>query len=279
MKSKIIVITGASDGIGAAAARELKKLGHTVVIIGRSPEKTRAIATELKADYYVTDFAVLDEVRQLADKLRTKYPRIDVLANNAGGVFGDRRLTVDGHEKTFQVNHLAHFLLTTLLIDVLASSKATVINTSSAANKLFSNFDINDLDLSHGYTANRAYGNAKLANILFTQELHPRYAETGINAVSFHPGTVATSFASDSTSFLRFIYKTPLKKLLLTSPAKGADTLIWLATGVPGTDWTPGQYYVSRKESSAIAAAAQDPTISLSLWEQSERFVSKNTVS
>ena len=145
MTARTIVITGASDGIGASAARTLSKQGERVVVVGRSAEKTERIAEEIGADYFVSDFADLAQVRQLAAQLKEKYPRIDVLANNAGGIMGSRELTVDGHEKTFQINHLAPFLLTTELMDVLTASQATVINTSSAAN-CFGKLDLDDLE-------------------------------------------------------------------------------------------------------------------------------------
>ena len=128
-RNKIIVITGASDGIGKAAARELKAKGAKVVIVGRSPEKTKAVARELDVAYYIADFSKLSDVRELGEKLHAAYPRIDVLVNNAGGIFGERELTVDGFEKTMQVNHLSHFLLTKLLLNTLIASNATVINT------------------------------------------------------------------------------------------------------------------------------------------------------
>ena len=146
MPERTIVITGASDGIGASAARTFARQGERVVVVGRSAEKTEAVANEIGADFFVSDFADLAQVRTLAAQLKEKYPRIDVLANNAGGIMGPRELTVDGHEKTFQVNHLAPFLLTTELIDVLTASQATVINTSSVANSLFGKLDIDDLD-------------------------------------------------------------------------------------------------------------------------------------
>ena len=120
--AKTIVVTGASDGIGAAAARQLHEDGHTVVVVGRSPDKTRQVAESIGADYEVADFADLRTVRRLAAKLAQRYPRIDVLANNAGGVFGTRDKTADGFEKTFQVNHLAPFLLTTLLLPTLLTA-------------------------------------------------------------------------------------------------------------------------------------------------------------
>ncbi|ABK02461.1 short-chain dehydrogenase/reductase SDR [Arthrobacter sp. FB24] len=271
MAARTIVITGASDGIGASAARTLAKAGEQVVVVGRSAEKTRAVAQEIGADYFVSDFADLSQVRALAVQLKEKYPRIDVLANNAGGIMGKRELTVDGHEKTFQVNHLAPFLLTTELMDVLTASNATVINTSSAANA-FGYVDINDLDAAGKYSTNKAYGTSKLENILFTTELHHRYNNAGISTAAFHPGGVATNFAAESTSWFRFAYKTIIKRFMLT-PEQGADTLVWLATAKPGQDWMSGAYYAKR----ALAKAnkqAYDAELARRLWDRSEVLVS-----
>ncbi len=268
MSQRTIIITGASDGIGAAAARKLSMDGENVVIVGRSPEKTASVAAELGVNFFVADFARLDEVRGLAAELRERYPRIDVLANNAGGIMGTRQLTVDGHEKTFQVNHLAPFLLTTLLIDRLSESSATVVNTSSAANSVFGRFDLDDLDAERSYSPNRAYGNAKLANILFTRELHHRFHDQGISTAAFHPGVVATGFAAGSTSIMRLIYRTPLKRFLLP-PEQGADTLTWLATATPGSDWISGEYYEKRVMQKANPQA-YDPALAAGLWARSE---------
>lgn len=276
MTARTIIITGASDGIGAAAARELSLAGDQVVIVGRSQAKTAAIAADLGADFYVADFADLAQVRALAAELLERYPRIDVLANNAGGIMGARETTVDGHEKTFQVNHLAPFLLTSLLMDRLVQSRASVIQTSSAANSLFGNIDLDDLDAEQKYSANTAYGDAKLANILVTMELHRRYRDRGISTAAFHPGVVATSFAAASTSLMRLVYTTPLKRLLLT-PEQGADTLVWLATTRPGTDWRSGGYYEKR----SIAGAnrqAYDPELAAGLWARSEAMLAQATL-
>ena len=134
---RTIVITGASDGIGAAAARQLQAEGERVVIVGRSAEKTARVADELGAERHVADFADLAQVRALAAELRAQHDRIDVLANNAGGMFAQREVTVDGFEKTFQVNHLAGFLLTNLLRDVLVESRASVIQTASVDDRAY----------------------------------------------------------------------------------------------------------------------------------------------
>lgn len=265
---KTIVITGASDGIGTAAARQLVRDGHSVVIVGRNPGKTKAIADELDAPYYVTDFSELDDVETLAEKLLADIPQIDVLINNAGGIMGKRQLTDDGFEKTLQVNHLAPFLLTNLLLPKLVEHKARIINTASVAHKLFAKLDIDDLNLEHDYSVNRAYGNAKLANILFTSELARRFGSFGITAASFHPGNVATSFAADSTSPLRFLYKTFLKKFFLISPEKGTDTLVWLATSEAGKDWQSGHYYYKRK-STKIHNDGDNDELAKQLWDKS----------
>ena len=273
MPKRTIVITGASDGIGASAARTLSTQGERVVVVGRSAEKTGRIATEIGADHFVSDFADLSQVRALAAQLQETYARIDVLANNAGGIMGKRELTVDGHEKTFQVNHLAPFLLTTELMDVLTTSNATVINTSSAANG-FGRLDLDDPDSARNYSTNRAYGTGKLANILFTAELHRRYGAEGITTAAFHPGVVATNFAAESTSPMRHAYKTFLNRFLL-SPEQGADTLVWLATARPGQDWVSGAYYARR----ALAKAnkqAYDADLARELWERSEELVSRD---
>ena len=273
MPERTIVITGASDGIGAAAARALAATGDRVVVVGRSPQKTAAVAAEIGAESYVADFARLDDVRGLAAALLARYPRIDVLANNAGGIMGDRTETVDGHEKTFQVNHLGPFLLTTLLIDRLVASRARVIATSSVANRIFGHLEIGDLEARAQYRPNKAYGDAKLANILFTRELHRRYSSAGISAAAFHPGGVATNFAADSTSPMRIVYTSVLKRALI-SPEKGADTLVWLATTEPGAQWVSGGYYEKRRIAKANPQAA-DADLARELWERSAAMVGR----
>lgn len=272
MNDKIIVITGASDGIGAAAARALKADGHTVVIVGRSRAKTEAIANELNADFFVADFADLDEVHHLATALQTTYPRIDVLANNAGGIF-DRQRTTDGFERTLQINHLAPFLLTNLLMPILLASGASVLNTSSAAAKLFGNIDIADLNNDKSYSPNKAYGDAKLGNILFTTELHRRFHSQGLSAAAFHPGIVSTNFANDTTSLMRAIYRSPLRRLLrMTTPDKGADTMVWLAENSPRTVWQSGDFYVKRKVAKTHDQAA-NAELARQHWETSAEMV------
>ena len=180
MAQQTILITGASDGIGAASARTLAAKGHRVLIVGRSAEKTAAVARETGAEPFVADFSRLDEVRALAGTVKERLGgRLDVLANNAGGIFGDRTVTADGYEYTLQVNHLAPFLLTHLLLDELCAAGGTVVNTSSIASRLFGNLDLDDLGNERGYSPAKAYGDAKLDNILFTRGLHARVPRPG----------------------------------------------------------------------------------------------------
>ncbi|RLK52972.1 SDR family NAD(P)-dependent oxidoreductase [Microbacterium telephonicum] len=270
--TRTIVITGASDGIGAAAARQLHEAGETVVVVGRDPRKTDAVADALGLDRFTADFAELDQVRALADTLRTRYPRIDVLANNAGGIFGDRTETADGNELTFQVNHLAPFLLTGLLLDRLVDGAASVIQTSSVAAQRFSRFDIDDLQARGRYTASAAYGNGKLANILFTKELHRRYGDAGLSAVAFHPGAIASSFASASRGAWRWMYTNPIASRLLTPTDVGGARLTWLALGKPGVDWTPGGYYADNQPA-RTSRLADDPALAKRLWDRSAELV------
>ena len=265
---KTIVITGASDGIGAAAARQLKLSGHHLVIVGRSAGKTQAIAREIGADHHLADFARLDDVRRLAATLAAAYPSIDVLANNAGGYFASRAETADGFELTFQVNHLAPFLLTKLLMDTLTLSRAAVIQTASAGARM-GRLDPGDFEHAKDFNPRVAYATAKLDNILFTQELHRRFHAHGISTAAFHPGTVATNFASDSGGYLKLMYGSRLVRSLMATADKAARQLVWLAESTPGTDWESGRYYQNRKPRT-INPQMHDPDLAQKLWEYSD---------
>ena len=266
---KTIVITGGSDGIGYAAARALVKAGQNVIIVGRNPEKTARAAGELGVPYHLSDYARLSDVVRLAGELN-QYDRIDVLANNAGGAQNERKLTEDGFERTFQINLLAQFLLTNLLLDKLAASHATVIQTASIAANLFgADFDPADPESEKLYTPFRAYGRAKLEDILFTRELQRRYGDRGICAVAFEPGVVRTNFGSESVAFVRFCYHTPLKYLFTISPEKSARRLTRLALGAPGADFTPGEVY-SCKKPLKLKFRDPDGSAARTLWDACE---------
>lgn len=262
---KVIVITGGSSGIGAAAARRLREQGATVAITGRS-DATRRLAAEIGAEAFLADFAKLRDVRSLADQLLRRYPQIDVLANNVGGVIATRQITEDGHEKTLQINHLGGFLLTMLLRERLEHSHAVVINTSSGAHHM-GRVDFADFENARKYKAWRAYGTAKLMNILHASEINRRFR--GVRGVSFHPGVVATGFGREGSGLTRAFYESAIGKWFMISPEKGADTLVWLATAA---DWTPGAYYVKRKPARTSRQAA-DPDLARELWDRSEAAV------
>lgn len=269
MTRRTVVITGASDGIGAAAARRLRHSGENVVVVGRSERKTAAVAAELDANYFVADFADLAQVRALADKIRSEYPRIDVLANNAGGMFTEIHDTVDGHEITFQVNYLAPFLLTAQLMEVLVDSRAIVVNTTSSSQRLLPRATLTDLENTARRRPGIAYALTKLAIILFTRELHRRYHASGLSTATFHPGYVNSNFGDASGSrFLTFMkYRVPLTARFAATADQGADQLVWLASSTPGVDWTPGEYY-SRHKVTKANRAAYDPGLAHELWER-----------
>jgi NAD(P)-dependent dehydrogenase (short-subunit alcohol dehydrogenase family) len=269
MAHRTIVITGASDGIGAAAARRLSRNGEKVVVVGRSQSKTIAVATELGADYFVADFADLSQVRALSDKIRSEYPRIDVLANNAGGMAREIQMTADGLEKTYQVNYLAPFLLTTQLLDVLVESGAIILNTTSSSQNLLPRVSIADLENTARRRPSIAYALTKLAIILFTMELHRRYHASGLSAATFHPGFVNSNFGEASGSrLLHFMqHSVPVTARFIATAEQGADQLVWLASSTPGVDWTPGEYYSKHKIAKANRAA-YDPLFARELWDR-----------
>jgi NAD(P)-dependent dehydrogenase (short-subunit alcohol dehydrogenase family) len=269
MTGKTIVITGASDGIGAAAARRLHQSGNNIVVVGRSQSKTTAVAAELDAHHFVVDFADLTQVRALADKLCSEYPRIDVLVNNAGLMVNKIQLTPDGYETTYQVNYLAPFLLTTRLLDVLVDSRATVVNTTSSSHKLLRNISVTDFENTDRRRPGVAYALTKLAVVLFTMELHRRYHSSGVSAATFHPGYVASNFGEASGSrILGFMeHHVPWTTRFTATVEQGAEQLIWLASSAPGTDWTSGEYYSKHKIARANRAA-YDPLLAGELWDR-----------
>lgn len=259
---KTIVITGASDGIGAAAARRLVADGHHVVVVGRSEAKTKAVADELGVRCFVADFADLHQVRTLAAQLAEYCPHIDVLVNNAGAILGERRVTADGFEETFQVNYLAPFLLTNLLLDTLLASRALVVQTSSNAARLSARLDLDDLDNARNYSPVRAYGNAKLELVLFTRQLHDRYHGQGLSAVAFHPGGVASNFARTSRSPVGSLFRTPVPRLFFQSPHKAARQLLRFVTPAPGDGFESGAYYEN-----GTVRTIKAPPVGPQLWE------------
>jgi NAD(P)-dependent dehydrogenase (short-subunit alcohol dehydrogenase family) len=264
-----VVLTGASSGIGAAAAVALSERGARVVPVGRDPERVARIADELGTEGLTADFASLAQVRRLADELLARCERIDVLANNAGLVARRRQLTEDGHETTFAVNHLAPFLLTNLLLDRLRESgPARVVTTSSDAHR-GGLIDLGDLNAERRrWRSGRAYSTSKLANVLFTRELARRLEGSGVVANCFHPGVIRTRLTRDANPLVNMGAR--LAGPFLGSPGTGAETLVHLALSDEAAD-VSGRYFVNSAPR-APSAQAQDDDLAAALWERSEEL-------
>ncbi|WP_158863125.1 SDR family NAD(P)-dependent oxidoreductase [Leifsonia sp. AG29] len=277
---RTIVLTGASSGIGAVAAERLAELGNDLAVVGRDPERTRAVAERVGATPFLADFERLDDVRALAAALLDRYERIDVLVNNAGGLYHERAVTADGHERTIQANHLAPFLLTALLLprlreSVAASGDVRVVSTASLANR-FGDLRLDDLDWEKRRWRGgwRAYGTAKLATILFAAELGERLTGTGISAYSFHPGTIATNFGASSplirfgSAVTRGGYGIPV--------AEGAAPLIRLSAEAP-VGAPSGTYFDRLTANGRTAAQAKDAQLGRDLWGVTAKLVGLET--
>jgi NAD(P)-dependent dehydrogenase (short-subunit alcohol dehydrogenase family) len=270
---RTIVITGASDGIGAAAARRLRDAGHTVVVVGRDAAKTARVAGEIGAEHHVADFARLGDVRRLAVDLAAAHPRIDVLANNAGALHESFAMTADGFERTFQVNHLAPYLLTRLLLGNVLAAGGSVVWTSSAIVHTRRTVDLDGFgvpDPVARYRPLRTYGDAKVAALLVMAELHRRYHDQGLATAAFHPGVVGSSFSADGEGIVGWFYRSRLKSWLLVSPERGADGLVRLAGGDPGVDWEPGRYHERGRPARRTPPALADAALAAAVWERTE---------
>ena len=268
MEGRTVVITGASSGIGRAAARELALLGADVAVVGRDRARTEAVAAETGGKAFLADFDRLEAVRDLAAALLDTYPAIHVLANNAGGM-APRGTTADGYGLTFQRSHLAGFLLTNLLLDRLHETAATggvgpvrIIQTSSAANTS-GKVRLDDLDELHGPWLGgwRAYGTAKLENVLFTRELARRLVGTRVRTWAFHPGFVATSFGGSNPLI-------GLGQRFALSPEQGAQPLVRLAAA-PDVPVPSGNYFDRLTAPGRTARQADDAGLARALWEAS----------
>ena len=266
----VVVLTGATRGIGRAAAIELARRRAEVALVGRDPERVRLVAEEAAAaggggrvHGHVADLALMSNVRALADEIRDRYEHVDVLANNAGALFASRKETSEGFEQTFALNHLAPFLLTNLLRDRLVGGR--VVTTASDAHKS-GRLDLDDLQSEKSYSA-RVYGTSKLCNILFTRELARRAPE--LHANCFHPGVVRTGFAKNETGIWKVV--ATLGAPFFRSPERGARSLVWLALSDDAAALT-GEYIEDEKVV-APSAQAQDDSLARSLWDQSARLI------
>ena len=273
MKGKTVVITGGTSGIGEIAAEQLAQMGARIVLIARDKSRGEATLARLRErapglahTVHYADLARIPEMKRVAAQIARSEPRIDVLINNAGAMFGSRQLTGDGLEYTFALNHMAYFVVTEGLRERLqASAPARIINTSSGAHR-GARLDFDDLQLVKDFSAMKAYGRSKLCNILFTRELARRLHGTGVTTNCLHPGFVATRFGDQSGGLIsRFI---GLAKLFAVSPEKGAETLVYLASS-PDVAETTGAYFYKCRPITPSQAALDDRA-ALLLWERSE---------
>lgn len=272
MQGKICLITGATSGIGFVTAQTLAQQGATVVLVGRNPERAAATVSRIQHETgnpqvscLIADLSVQTQVRQLAGEFQRRFPRLDVLLNNAGAFFSRRSLSVDGIEMTLALNHLAYFLLTHLLLDPLkASASARIVNVASDAHRS-AQFDFADPQGTHRYRGWRTYCQSKLANLLFTYELARRLAGTGITANAVHPGFVATGFGHNNRSLFALLVR--VAQYTALSPAQGAETLSYLATS-PEAEGVRGRYFVKKRPVES-SKASYDQAAAQRLWQLS----------
>jgi NAD(P)-dependent dehydrogenase (short-subunit alcohol dehydrogenase family) len=276
LNGKEIVVTGATDGIGKVTARELAKLGAAVTIVGRNAAKGEAVAAELRkaagherVGFVAADLANQKGVRAAAAAIKGRVNRLDVLLNNAGAMFQRRELTEDGIEKTFALNHLAFFLLTHELLDLLkASGPSRIVSVASAAHQ-GAKLDLNDLQNEKQYSGWRAYGQSKLANIYFTYELAGRLKGSGVTANCLHPGFVASRFGDNNGGWLKFAIGFA-KSFAAISEEDGAKTSVFLASS-PDVAGVSGQYF-DKCTAIKSSVVSYDTDVARELWRQSERL-------
>jgi retinol dehydrogenase-12 len=274
MNGKIVLITGGTSGIGRVTVRELARMGARVVVVGRDPAKLDAIKRETGADAIRADLQLVGEARRAAAEFRDKYARLDVLVNNAGALFGARQVTAEGLERTFALNHMAYFVLTTALLDVLrASAPARVISVASEASR-GARIDFGDLQMERRYLGIRQYCNTKLMNLLFAFELSRRLQGSRVTSNALHPGAIASGFAMQGAGWYGVL--TRIARPFLIGEEKGARTQIWAASD-PALETVTGKYFVRQREKSPRRAAL-DPVAARRLWEESERLATNSSV-
>ena len=276
MQGKTVIVTGGTAGIGKIIARELARKGGRVVIISRNPQKCVTVVEQIKSltnnpqvDYIAADLSSRAGVSMAAFEFKKKYPRLDVLVNNAGAIFMERQLSVDGLEMSMALNHLSYFHLAMLLQDTLkASGAARVINVSSDAHR-GQKIDFDDLQMEHSYSGFPAYGRSKLMNILFTYEFSRRTAGMGITVNAMHPGFVATEFAKNNGGLMKMGMQ--LVGLFARKPEKGAETAIYLASSRE-VDSVTGKYFFDMNpiESDPIS---YDAALAEKLWNVSLELI------
>jgi retinol dehydrogenase 14 len=275
LEKKIAIVTGANSGIGYITALEIAKTGAIVVLVCRNQtkgeqaknqiiEKSKNTSVFLK----ILDLSSQSEVRKLADEIKQEYPVIDILINNAGVIMPEKQMSVDKIELTWAINHIAYFLLTTLLIDQLkAAESARIINVASQASWL-GNINWEDINLAKKYDSMQAYAQSKLANIMFSNYLAEKLKDTKVTTNAVHPGAVGTNFGANMKGFIGWAFK--WFGGLMRTPEKGAETSIWLALSSEIAGVT-GQYFADKKPIRAKAIAYQQDALKR-LWELSEQM-------
>jgi NAD(P)-dependent dehydrogenase (short-subunit alcohol dehydrogenase family) len=277
MTGKTVLVTGATNGIGFITARELAKMDAVVLMVARDEQKGRAKLEEIrkvvphaKLELLLADLSSMASIRQLATNIKTKYSSLDVLVNNAGAFYSERRVSKDGLEMTFALNHIGYFLLTDLLLETLKNAKnARIVSVSSGAHSS-GKINFSDLQFEHKYNGWSAYCASKLMNVLFTKELARKLEGTNVTANCLHPGFVNTGFAKDSSDFfgraLNFA-----KNFLAITPEKGAETLIYLSSSMDVAKVT-GEYFEKNKIAQ-VSPIALDLNVAKQLWDVSEKII------
>ena len=275
MRDKVVVITGATSGIGEVAADRLAQKGARIVFVARDRARgeemrkhLRAIAGHADHTVHYADLSRLSEMKRVAEDIAVAEPQIDVLINNAGALFTHRQVTEDGLEHTFALNHMSYFVMTNLLLDRLrAMPGARIVSTASDAHKN-ARLKFDDLQSGHGYSGFAVYGRTKLMNILFTRELARRLAGSGVTANCLHPGFVATRFGDRSGGFMSLAVR--IAKNFAITPEQGAETIIYLASS-PAVEGKSGGYYHKCKLDTP-SRAGQNDADAARLWEVSAKI-------
>jgi len=276
MHGKVVVMTGGTSGIGEVAAERLAGLGARLVLVARDRARGEATLARLRAQgpgvdhvAHYADLSLIADTKRVAAEIAAAEPRIDVLINNAGAMFGRRRVTADGLELTFATNHMSYFLLTHGLRErLLASAPARVVNTSSAAHRR-AGLDFEDLQSTRDYRGFTAYSRSKLCNILYTRELARRSAGTGVTANCLHPGFVATRFGDASGGLFSYVVRAS-KQVFAISSDKGAETLVYLASSPEVATISGGYFY--QCQLATPTRAAQDDAAARRLWAETARL-------